>query len=145
MIRTPKRGKDPYIHIIDGIQTIKGRTHVNVLISYYTNKHITFNKEEYAEHLELLIEDIQHILYDTESLTTHSIITEKMMANKVEPDTFRPPHQKLRKDIETTLAELLKHYQSQFAHDETTIGTTPMTEMMMIPEFLSQFHRNLIQ
>ena len=26
-------------------------------------------------------------------------------------------------------AELLKEYQSQFAQDETTIGTTPLTKM----------------
>ena len=68
---------------------------------------------------------------DPESLTTHSITTERMMAKKVEPDTFRPPHHKLRKDIETKLVELLKEYQSQFTHDETTIGTTPLTEMMI--------------
>ena len=63
---------------------------------------------------------------DPESPTTHSITTERMMAKKVEPDTFRPPCHKLRKDIETKLVELLKEYQSQFAHDETTIGTTPL-------------------
>ena len=38
------------------------------------------------------------------------------MAEKDEPNTFRPPHRKLRKDIETELAELLKKYQSQFTH-----------------------------
>ena len=54
-----------------------------------------------------------------------------MMAEKVEPDTFKPPCYKLRKDIEIQLAELLKGYQSHFAHDETTIGTTPLTEMMI--------------
>ena len=53
------------------------------------------------------------------------------MAKKVEPDTFRPLHHKLRKDIKTKLAELLKEYQSQFAHDKTTIGTKPLTEMMI--------------
>ena len=53
------------------------------------------------------------------------------MTKKVEPDTFRPQCHKLRKDIETRLAELLNEYQSQFTHDETTIGTTPLTEMMI--------------
>ena len=57
-----------------------------------------------------------------------------MMAEKIEPDTFGPPCHKLRKDIETELAELLREYQSQFAHDETTIGTTPLTEMMIDTE-----------
>ena len=71
----------------------------------------------------------QQIPEDPESLTTHSITMERMMAEKVEPDTFKPPHHKLRKDIETKLGELLKEYQSQFAQDETTIGTTSLTKM----------------
>ena len=54
-----------------------------------------------------------------------------MMAKKVEPDTFKPPHHKLRKDIETKWEELLKEYKSQFTQDETTIGTTPLTKMMI--------------
>ena len=51
-----KKGKDPYIHIFDGIHNIKGKTYFNVLVSNYTNKHITFNKGEYVGHLELPIE-----------------------------------------------------------------------------------------
>ena len=51
------------------------------------------------------------------------------MAEKVEPDTFKPPHHKLKQNIETKLMELLKEYDSQFAQDETTIWTTPLTEM----------------
>ena len=68
---------------------------------------------------------------DLESTTTHIITTERMMAKKVELDTFRPPHHKLRKEIETELVELLKEYKSQFTYDETTIETTPLTEMMI--------------
>ena len=51
------------------------------------------------------------------------------MAEKVELDTFEPPHHMLRKDIETRLGELLKEYKSQFNQDETIIGTTPLTKM----------------
>ena len=36
--------RDPKINIINGIHTIKGKTSVNILVSNYTNKHITFNK-----------------------------------------------------------------------------------------------------
>ena len=57
--------------------------HVNFLISNYTNKHITFNKGEYIGHLEPPIEEIQQTPADPESLTTHSITTERMMAEKV--------------------------------------------------------------
>ena len=43
---TPK-GKDPNINIIDGIHKIKDRTSVNILVSNYTNKHLTFHKGEH--------------------------------------------------------------------------------------------------
>ena len=46
---------------------------------------------------------MQQIPEDPGSLTTHNITTERMMAEKVEPDIFKPPHHKLRKDIETNL------------------------------------------
>ena len=52
-----------------------------------------------------------------------------MMADQVEPDTFHPPHPKLKPRIESILDALLKEHASQFAKDETSIGTTPLTEM----------------
>ena len=51
------------------------------------------------------------------------------MAEQVEPDTFEPPHHKLKPSIEAKLEALLMEYASQFAQDETSIGTTPLTEM----------------
>ena len=54
-----------------------------------------------------------------------------MKAKKVEPDTFKPPCHKLAKDIETKLEELLKEYKSQFTQDENTIGTIPLTKMVI--------------
>ena len=33
-------------------------------------------------------------------------------------DTSKPPHQKLKENIETKLTELLKEYRSQFAQEE---------------------------
>ena len=89
------KGKDPNIHIIDSIHNIKGRIYVNVLISNYSNKHITFNKGEYVGHLESPVEDMQQIKEDAGSLTTYSITMESMMAKKFEPETFKPPHHKL--------------------------------------------------
>ena len=50
---TPK-GKDPNINTIDGIHKIKDRSTVNVIVSNYTNKHLTFHKGEYIGHLEPL-------------------------------------------------------------------------------------------
>ena len=54
-----------------------------------------------------------------------------MMAEQVKPDTIHPPHHKLKPNIESKLDTLLKEYTSQFAKDETSIGTTPLTEMMI--------------
>ena len=59
----------------------------------------------------------------------YSINTERMTEKKVELDTFKPPCHKLKHNIETKLTELLKEYTSQFAPDETSIGTTPLAEM----------------
>ena len=48
------KGKDPNISIIDGIHKIKDRSTVNVIVSNYTNKHLTFHKGKYIRHLEPL-------------------------------------------------------------------------------------------
>ena len=67
------KGKDPNIKIINGIHKIKGKTSVNILVSNYTNKHVTFNKGEYIGHLEPTIMD-NTTIDNSESLSTHSII-----------------------------------------------------------------------
>ena len=51
------------------------------------------------------------------------------MAEKFEPDTFKPPCHKLKQHIEGKLTALLKEYNSQFVQDETSIRTTHLTEM----------------
>ena len=48
---TPK-GRDLNINILDSIDKIKDRSTVNILVSNYTNKHLTFHKGEYIGHLE---------------------------------------------------------------------------------------------
>ena len=57
------KGKDPNINIINDIHNIKGKTSVNILVSNYTNRHITFNKGEYAGHLETTIEGTKEEKY----------------------------------------------------------------------------------
>ena len=123
------KGKDPKINIINSIHNIKGKTSVNILMSNYTNKHITFNKGEYIGHLEPPTDEILQSSANPDLPTTHSITMERMMAEKVKLDTFKPLHHKLKHNIKTKLTELLKEYNSQSAQDETTIGTTPLTEM----------------
>ena len=44
-----------------------------------------------------------------------------MMAEQVEPDTFEPPHHKLKPSIQARPEALLKEYTSKFAQDETSI------------------------
>ena len=51
------------------------------------------------------------------------------MAEKVTPNIFNPPHHALSNNIQHDLDVLLKEYESQFAKDETSIGTTPVTSM----------------
>ena len=57
--------------------------------------------------------------------TTQIITKQRMMGEKVKLDTFKPPCHELKQHIEAKLTELLKEYASEFAQDETSIGTTP--------------------
>ena len=59
----------------------------------------------------------------------NSVTLQKMMAEQVQPDNFDHPHHKLKPGIQSRLDILLKEYETQFAKDETSIGTTPLTEM----------------
>ena len=82
------KGRDPNINIIDGIHKIKDRMMVNILISNYTNKHLTFHKGEYIGHLELIVLDSKD---QRETHQANSITLQKMMSETVIPDTFDPP------------------------------------------------------
>ena len=84
-------------------------------MSNYTNKHIMYTKGEYVGHLEPPIEEIPQSLPNPDAPTMDSITTERMMAEKVKPDTFKPLCYKLKQNIEIKLTELLKEYDSQFA------------------------------
>ena len=53
------------------------------------------------------------------------------MAETVTPDTFNPPCHELSSTIQHECNTLLKDYESQFTKDETSIGTTPLTSMMI--------------
>ena len=124
---TPK-GKDPNINIISGIHKIKGKTSVNILVSNYTNKHLTFHKGEYIGHLEPAVMD-NNTIGQQETHQTNSITLKKMMAKTVMPDTFNPSCHELSTAVQNDLDLLLQKYESQFAQDETSIWTTPLTSM----------------
>ena len=55
----------------------------------------------------------------------------RIMSEQVELDTLEPPHHKLKPNIKTKLETLLKECKSQFAWDETSISTTPLTKMFI--------------
>ena len=122
---TPK-GRDPNINIIDGIHRIKDRSTVNVLISNYTNKHLTFHKGKYIGHLEPIELDSTD---QGETYQANSITLKKMMSETVMSDTFNPPCHEISTPVQNNLKLLLEEYESQFAQDETSIGTTPLTSM----------------
>ena len=53
------------------------------------------------------------------------------MSQQFKPDVFDPPCHKLTTNIQNELDALLKEYELQFAKDKTSIGTTPLTSMMI--------------
>ena len=122
---TPK-GRDPNINIIDGIHKIRDRISVNIHVSNYTNKHLTFHKGENIGHLEPAVLDStdQKDIYHANSVTL-----KKMMSETVTPDTFNPSQHELSATVQDNLKLLLQEYESQLAKDKTTIGTTPLTSM----------------
>ena len=124
------KARDPNINIINGIHKIKGRTSVNILVSNYTNKHLTFHKGEYIGHLEPAITD-DTTIDQTEAHQTNSITLQKMMAEEVKLDVFDPSHHKLTTNIQNELDALLKEYELQFMKDEMFIRTTPLISMMI--------------
>ena len=67
----------------------------------------------------------------TETHQTNSITLKKMMGETVTPDTFNPPCHELCTTVQNKLEILLQQYESQFAKDETSIGTTPLTSMVI--------------
>ena len=54
-----------------------------------------------------------------------------MTAETVTPDILNPPHHELSNTTQHELDTLLKEYECQFAKDKTSIGTTPLTSMMI--------------
>ena len=52
-----------------------------------------------------------------------------MMSKTVTSDTFNPPCHEILTPVQNSLKLLLEEYDLQFAQDETSIGTTPLTSM----------------
>ena len=64
-----------------------------------------------------------------ETHQANSVTLKKMMSETVTSDTFNPPHHEISPSVQNSLTLLLEEYNSQFAQDETSIGTTSLTSM----------------
>ena len=122
------KGRDPNINIINGIHKIKGKTSVNILVSNYTNKHITFNKGEYIGHLEPTLTDDTTIDI-SEAHSTNSITLQKMMAEQVNWILLIHPIISWRQILKINLMHFSRNTKHKFAKDETSIRITPLTNM----------------
>ena len=78
-----KKGLNPNIHVIYGIYNIKGKLTLHIVVANYINKHITFNKGECLGHMGPPIVNMPQT-------SVNSVITQKMMDEQVQPDTFKP-------------------------------------------------------
>ena len=92
------------------------------MVANYTNKHVTFNKEQYVGHMEPPI-------YKMFQTHVNSAITQNMMDDQVKPDTFAPPLHHFSSEVKWSLDELLESFKSQFIKDEMSVGMTNLTKM----------------
>ena len=76
--------RDPNVNIISSIHKIKGKTSVNILVSNFTNKHLTFHRGEYIRQLEPAVID-DTTIDEKATHQTNSIMLTKMMTEKVKP------------------------------------------------------------
>ena len=73
-------------------------------------------------HLELPIHNLTQI-------PINSATIQQMLPETIKPDSFTPPKYQLDTTIQQQLDSLLETFKDQFANDEMTIGTTPLTQM----------------
>ena len=113
---------DTDVKLVDGVHDISRNTTLQVLVINNLNHHVNFPKGMNIGHLELPIDDLPQI-------PINSATTQRMLLETVKPDSFMPPKCQLEPTIQQQLDFLLRTFKDQFAKDETTIGTTPLTQM----------------
>ena len=59
----------------------------------------------------------------------NSLTTQKMIDKHIQANSFTPPLHTLPEDVRKSINQLLETFKSQFAKDETSIGTTYLTKM----------------
>ena len=113
---------DPEVKLIDGVHDISHNVTLQVLIINNSNQHVNFQKGMKIGHLELPINELTQI-------PINSGTTQWMLPETVKPDSFIPPKYQLDSTTQQKLNNLLETFKDQFAKDEMTIGTTPLTQM----------------
>ena len=113
---------DTEVKLIDRVHDISRNTTLQVLVINNSNHHVNFPKGMKIGHLEPPIDDLAQI-------PINSVTTQQMLPETVKPDSFTPPKYRLEPTIQQQLDFLLRTFKDQFTKDETTIGTTPLTQM----------------
>ena len=113
---------DTDVKLIDGVLDISRNTTLQVLVINNSNHHVNFLKGMKIGHLEPPIDDLTQI-------PINSATTQRMLPETVKLDSFTPPKCQLEPTIQQQLDFLLRTFKDQFAKDEMTIGTMPLTQM----------------
>ena len=113
---------DTDIKLVDGVHDILRNTTLQVLVINNLNHHVNFLKGMKIGHLEPPIDDLTQI-------PINSATTQRMLPETIKLDSFTPPKYQLEPTIQQQLDFLLRTFKDQFAKDETTISTMPLTQM----------------
>ena len=111
---------DPEVKLIDGVHDILRNVRLQVLVINNSNQHVNFPKGMKIGHLEPPIDELMQI-------PINSATTQQMLPETVKSDSFTPPKYQHDATIQQQLDNLLRTFKNQFAKDEMTIGTTPLT------------------
>ena len=111
----------PEVKLIDRVHDMSRYVTLQVLVINNSNQHMNFLKGMKIGHLEPPIDDLTQ-------MPINSATTQWMLPETVKPDSFTPPKYQLDSTIQQQLDNLLGTFKDQFAKDETTIGTTPLTQ-----------------
>ena len=112
---------DPEVKLIDGVHDISRNITLQVLVINNSNQHMNFPKGMKIGHLEPPIDELTQI-------PINSTTTQQMLPKTVKLDSFTPPKYQLNSPTQQQLDDLLGTFKDQFAKDEMTIGTTPLTQ-----------------
>ena len=113
---------DTEVRLIDRVHDISRNATLQVVVINNSNQHVNFLKGMKIGHLEPPIDDLAQI-------TINRATTQWMLPETIKPDSFTTPKYQLDSTTQQQLHNLLGTFKDQFAKDETTIGTTSLTQM----------------